>query len=291
MFQRRTYSNQPRRSIALSLRERDGVRGCCYRTCCSPCGVITRRVSEPLDGASTSCETCGSRRSVTACTSSVPARLDGASTRPSPRPSPGGRGRSSSTTWPCPSFVESLAGSPFCALPGNRRFRAPAPTAAKEEVTSDPSPCPLPEGEGSLRRGRRLWTSTASGSHATETAQGAICSGPVSATQEHRHPTAGRRDRQCREPSPSGRGQGEGSNITFSLAAIGAEARTADSQQAPSALTTQFERTSDVLASSIQHSTFNIQHSTFRFSISPAYGRYSTGTSPLPSAPTKRIVA
>src|ERR1700686_594986 len=37
---------------------------------------------------------------------------------------------------------------------GDLRVRgvlAPIPTTAKEDVTSDPSPCPLPEGEGSPR--------------------------------------------------------------------------------------------------------------------------------------------
>ena len=48
------------------------------------------------------------------------------------------------------------------------------------------------------------------------------------------------------EPSPSGRGQGEGSDVAFASAVIGAEARDADSRMASSARSTYLERASEV---------------------------------------------
>src|ERR1700686_5678740 len=41
---------------------------------------------------------------------------------------------------------------------GRSGVPAPVPTTAKEDVTSDPSPCPLPEGEGSPREQFQLPT-------------------------------------------------------------------------------------------------------------------------------------
>src|ERR1700694_3810699 len=120
----------------------------------------------------------------------------------------------------------------------NRGFLTSAPMAAKEKATSDPSPCPLPEGEGSPRPSRSV-PSTCSGrpSFAGIAANHTAKNVPLQVAPLGRRLPPGQglefgryaSDKvwtlrvgswKCarREPSPSGRGQGEGSDVRSSLA-------------------------------------------------------------------------
>jgi hypothetical protein len=145
--QRSRCTDKPPRSIALSLRERV-VRGCCYRHAEAKVWRWLQGLTDPSDVTTPLDRYAGTMIREVEGDVMLP-------TSPSPRSSSAVIGLGGST----PSSVRFSGDMVTKCIFALRRvapvlsFRpdssAPVPIAAKENVTFDPSPCPLPEGEGS----------------------------------------------------------------------------------------------------------------------------------------------